>query len=44
LGISPIEKTDNLLHDNDEYLDQAVFEKGIVWMQKIVEALGNLDF
>jgi aminoacylase len=41
LGFSPINNTPILLHDHNEFLDEAVFLKGIDIYEAIIPALAN---
>lgn len=43
LGFSPINKTPVLLHDHNEYLNEATFLKGIDVMEALVSNLANLS-
>ena len=42
LGFSPMNKTPVLLHDNDEFLNEDVFLKGIDIYCQIIPAIGNV--
>lgn len=43
IGFSPMNNTPMLLHNNDEYLDQHIFLKGIDIFEKIIKDLASLE-
>ncbi|CAL1528245.1 unnamed protein product [Lymnaea stagnalis] len=43
IGFSPMNNTPILLHDNDEFLNENVFIRGIEIYKEIIPALANLD-
>jgi hypothetical protein len=44
LGFSPIRRSEILLHENDEYLDEKIFIEGCnVYVKLLSAVLGNID-
>ena len=42
IGFSPINNTEILLHDHNEYLDENVFLRGIIIYKKILAAVASV--
>ncbi|KXS08862.1 aminoacylase-1A-like protein [Gonapodya prolifera JEL478] len=40
-GLSPIQKTPNLLHDHNEYLNEATFLEGVEWYVDVMKELAG---